>query len=387
MSAARGFVPGRTLAALIAFGVGNHILLAGSRIAVSLDALARGASPALVGLLVALYALLPMLFAIPAGRLADRVGGRAPMLLGTAGCALAALLPALWPGMASLFGAAMLAGLAFMLFQIPAQRAVGEIDTADERAANFSWYALGFSVSGIVGPLVAGFAIDRLGFRWAYGALALAPLLVLGVLASGRIALPSVRAQHDAPPVRGMLDLLRHRMLRRLLALNALFALGWDLHTIFVPIYGTRIGLNATQIGVVMAAFAVATFLVRLAVPWYRRPLPAMRVLRVALLIAGIVYVAFPFAAAAAALILLSFVLGLGLGIGQPIVLSLLHEHAPPGRVGETVGLRMSLIQTMAVAVPLVFGALGTTVGLLPVFGSVGLCLGLGGFAASTARR
>jgi hypothetical protein len=36
----------------------------------------------------------------------------------------------------------------------------------------------------------------------------------------------------------------------------------------------------------------------------------------------------------------------------------------------------------MSVTVPLVFGALGTTVGLLPVFGAVGVCLGLGGLAA-----
>ena len=35
-----------------------------------------------------------------------------------------------------------------------------------------------------------------------------------------------------------MLDLVRHRPMRRLLALNALFALGWDLHTVFVPIVG-----------------------------------------------------------------------------------------------------------------------------------------------------
>jgi MFS family permease len=179
-----------------------------------------------------------------------------------------------------------------------------------------------------------------------------------------------------------MLDLLRHPTLRRLLGLNALFALGWDLHTIFVPIYGTRIGLGAAEIGVVLSAFAAATFVVRLAVPWLGDALAPMPALRGALFTAAAVYVTFPFTATAFALIALSFVLGLGLGIGQPLVMSLLHEHAPPGRVGETVGLRMSLIQSMAVTVPLVFGVLGTTVGLGPVFGSVGLFLGLGGLAA-----
>ena len=68
----------------------------------------------------------------------------------------------------------------------------------------------------------------------------------------------------------------------------------------------------------------------------------------------------FPFSNSAPTLMMLSFVLGLGLGASQPMVLSLLHTHAPPGRMGEAAGVRMSLVQSMAVAVPLAFGALGS---------------------------
>lgn len=382
MSPAEGRFPDRTLWALIAIGVANHVLLSGARVAVSLDALARGASPALVGLLMALFALLPMLFAIHAGRLADRAGARRPMLWGTAGGIVAVLLPTLWPGLPALFAASVLAGFAFMLFQVPAQRVVGDLGEPDERAANYSWYALGFSVSGFAGPLVAGFAIDHLGFRQAFALLAVLPVLAFAALARRTVRLPAVHAHEGDARTTGMFDLLRYPVLRRLLTLNALFALGWDLHTVFVPIYGTQIGLSAVQIGVVLAAFAAATFVVRLAVPWYGAAWAPMSVLRLALLSAAAVYLAFPFSVSAPALIALSFVLGLGLGVGQPIVMSLLHENAPPGRVGETVGLRMSLIQTMAVGVPLVFGALGATIGVLPVFASVGVFLGLGGVAA-----
>ncbi len=95
------------------------------------------------------------------------------------------------------------------------------------------------------------------------------------------------------------------------------------------------------------------------------------QVLTIALFVAGVVYLAFPFATTAWTLAVLSFVLGLGLGSGQPMVMSLLHTHAPAGRIGEAVGVRMSLVQTMAVAVPLLFGALGTSLGLTPVFWSV----------------
>ena len=379
-------VPSRTLTALILLGVCNHIVLSGSRVTVSLNALAGGASPAVVGLLMALFALLPMFFGIPVGRLADRIGVRRPMLWGSIGCAVGALLPAVLPGLAALFVSASLIGLAFMLFQVPVQQATGELGEPAERAANFSWLALGYAGSGFLGPLIAGFAIDSFGFGWAFALLALIPLIPAGVLASKRPQLPALHVHPDAGRHGNTLDLLRVPALRRLFIINALFAMGWDLHTIFVPIYGSSIGLSAAQIGMVLAAFAAATFVVRLVIPWLARHVDEAKMLTVALVCAGLVYLAFPFLRNATALGALSFVLGLALGSGQPVVLSMLHANAPPGRVGETVGMRMSLMQTMAVAVPLVFGALGSSVGLLPVFWSVGVFLGTGGYYARRSR-
>jgi MFS family permease len=121
--------------------------------------------------------------------------------------------------------------------------------------------------------------------------------------------------------------------------------------------------------------------------PRITRRLAEQQVLTIALFVAGAVYLLFPLAQNAPALLILSFCLGLGLGTGQPMVMALLHTHAPPGRMGEAAGVRMSLVNTMAVAVPLVFGALGTTVGLAPVFYSVGACLTTGGLLARRASR
>jgi MFS family permease len=362
------------------------MVLSGTRVSVSLDALSRGASPAVVGLLMALFALLPMFFGIAVGRLADRIGVRRPMLWGSIGCAAGGALPAIAPGLPALFVSASLIGLSFMLFQVPVQQATGELGEPAERASNFSWLSLGYALSGFFGPLIAGFAIDSLGYRWAFALLAVIPLVPAIVLASNRPELPVLHPHVQTTPRGGAFDLLRHPTLRRLFIINALFAMGWDLHTIFVPIYGSKIGLSAAQIGMILAAFAAATFVVRLAIPWIGRHTNEAKMLTVALVGAGAVYLAFPFLTSATTLGALSFVLGLALGSGQPVVLSLLHANAPPGRVGETVGMRMSLMQTMAVAVPLVFGALGSSIGILPVFWSVGVFLGTGGYYARRSR-
>ena len=382
----QGWTPPRTLAALIGLGMCNHALLSGTRVSVSLDALSRGASPAVVGLLMALFAFLPMVLGIAIGRLADRIGVRKPMLWGSIGCAAGSALPALVPGLPSLFVSALAIGFFFTLFQVPAQHATGDLGTPDERSANFSWLALGYALSGFFGPLIAGFAIDSLGYRWAFALLAVIALVPAVVLANGRPRLPVHEAHAKLAQGGSTLDLLRHPALRRLFIINALFAIGWDLHTIFVPIYGSEVGLSAAQIGMILAAFAAATFVVRLVIPWIARQGNEATMLTTALVCAGVAYLAFPFTTSAAALGLLSFVLGLALGSGQPIVLSLLHANAPPGRVGETVGMRMSLMQTMAVAVPLFFGALGSSIGILPVFWSVGIFLGTGGYLARRRR-
>jgi MFS family permease len=106
------------------------------------------------------------------------------------------------------------------------------------------------------------------------------------------------------------------------------------------------------------------------------------QVLTGALLLAGAVYLVYPLSTNVFGLLALSFTLGLGLGSSQPMVLSLLHTHAPPGRTGEAAGVRLSLVNMMSVGVPLALGAVGASVGIGPVFWSVGTCLMTCGFVA-----
>jgi MFS family permease len=375
-----------TLVALIVLGTINHLALAGSRVTVTLLALREGASTATVGVVLALYALLPMLCAVAAGRMSDRIGIRRPMLAGSLGLVLGSALPLAFPGLAVLFVSASVIGLAFMVSQVAAQNATGELGPPAERAHNFSLLALGYSISGILGPLVAGLTIDHGGFPATFALLALLPLIPATVLARGSLALPGPHPAH----VRGdggALALLLHPKLRRVFVVNALMAIAWDLHTIVIPVYGAGIGLSASAIGLILAAFGAATFVVRLAMPWIVRRASEHQVLTLALVVAGVVYLAFPFSTTAPTLAALSFFLGLGLGMSQPMVMSLLHTHAPPGRMGEAAGVRMSLVQAMAVAVPLAFGALGATVGLTPVFVAVGVCLAAGGVAGWRVKR
>jgi hypothetical protein len=61
-------------------------------------------------------------------------------------------------------------------------------------------------------------------------------------------------------------------------------------------------------------------------------------------------------------------VLGLGMGCSQPLSLMLIYDRAPPGRSGEALGLRLTINNFMHIAVPMIFGSLGTAFGVAPVF-------------------
>ena len=61
----------------------NMIGMRGSKITVSLMSLELGASQFMVGVIIALYSLLPMFLGLYAGKLTDRLGVRMPIILGS----------------------------------------------------------------------------------------------------------------------------------------------------------------------------------------------------------------------------------------------------------------------------------------------------------------
>jgi MFS family permease len=70
------------LIALLSIAV--HSCYIGSKVVVSLHALALGASQLLIGVLASLYAVMPLMLGVYSGRLADTIGMRVPMLVGAA---------------------------------------------------------------------------------------------------------------------------------------------------------------------------------------------------------------------------------------------------------------------------------------------------------------
>ncbi|MFM9971378.1 MAG: MFS transporter, partial [Burkholderiales bacterium] len=153
------------------------------------------------------------------------------------------------------------------------------------------------------------------------------------------------------------------------------------------PVYGTSIGLSATQVGLVMSAFSAALIVIRLILPAFIKRVDPWVLISATLIHAGIIFSLFPFAQSALSLGLLSFLLGLGLGCPQPLVVSLVHRHAPAGRVGEAIGLRQAMIYASQCVMPVMFGAVSAVVGTGLVFWAIAAGLAGGGIAGRRERE
>ena len=356
-----------------------HSGFGGSRVAISLYALDLGASQLTIGILMALYAICPMLMAVYVGRLADRVGPRMPMLIGTIGVIAGLLLPPLMPGLPTLYVAALLLGSTFHFFFITVQGIAGGIGGSENRARNFALVGMGFSAAGFIGPFLAGLAIDHLGHLPAFLVLALFPIVPVLLLWLKPGFLPKPRKHGLAAGPRNAFDLWRTPGLRSTFIASGIISSAWDLFQFYFPVYGHSIGLSASAIGAILGVFALATFVIRIVLPALSRRHTEAQVLTAGIFVAAVAFVLFPFFKNPFVLAGVGFLLGLGVGCGQPMSMSLIYALAPAGRQAEAAGLRVTANNVMHLCIPLLFGSLGTAFGYAPVFVSNSALLVAGG--------
>jgi MFS family permease len=366
----------------------THMSLFGARMDVALFALQLGASPATVGLLTALFGLLPLLLSINIGRWADRVGSRKPMLTGGSLLVLGTVIAFAFGNLIGLYLVALIAGLGYNFYFIAQQHLAGRVGRPEELATNLSLTSMSFSLSGFISPIVTGFSIDHVGARPTF--------LILAAFAVGGMILvalnrrvfasnsPATDRKADGAPAQAgsgkgsAWDLLRQTELRRIYIVAVLSQSTWDTFNVLMPIYGTEHGFSASLIGVVLGVFSIATLVIRLLLPMLSRHLKPWQMLLISLGGSSITYFGIPLVDSMPPLVVLSVWLGFVLGLAAPMLLVLIHQVSPPGRVGEAVGLRVTLMSGSQTGIPLAAGSIVSLLGLTSMFWMLALMFASG---------
>ena len=369
----------RAVVALVICQFGLHACVNGMRVAIPLQALSLGNTVFTVGLLAALFALIPALFAIAFGLLTDRQGYHWPVRFAAVLSMTAGLVLSVNNTLVALCIGAAASGAGSGFGMIAIQRYASRLSsTAMGRVKVFSWIGLAPALAGLVSATLTGVLIDRVGYRAAFGALTIFPLITL--LATTWVPAERVEdSKAQGERTRGrVMDLLKLPMLRRVLVINWLMAVAWDAHTFVIPIVGHERGFSATEIGGIFASFSLAAILVRLVIPFLPNSISTRALLSIPMLLAAAAFLIYPFLETAWAMCLCAFAFGLALGCAFPTLLSTMHEVSPAGRQGEALAVRSTLTQMSLTVMPVIFGAVGVAIGSSVLLWTIaaGLCVG-----------
>jgi MFS family permease len=352
--------------------------ISSARVVLSLYALHLGGQPFAVGALVATFYLFPLVLSWPIGILSDRAGSRGLLLFGTVCGAGGMAIPYFVRDLPALYVAGTMIGISFSFYNVLLQNLVGLLSKPHERVRNFSNSSLIGAFTNFAGPLLVGFSIDHWGH--AVACLYVASLsLVAAVLVSvwGGVLPGGTR---NAAPAASFREILADKGMLRILVISGLAQVGQDLYQFYIPVYGYAIGLSASAIGSVIAAFAMAAFVVRFVMPGLILRVGEERVLVYSFALAAAGFLLVPFFTLTIALAIISFVFGLGMGCCQPITTALLFSRSAEGRSGEILGLRQSVNNIMRVSGPPLFGLIASAFGLPPVFWLSALIMAAGGW-------
>jgi MFS family permease len=285
-----------------------------------------------------------------------------------------------------MFIAAALIGLSLAMV-VPLQNLMGLISTPQTRARNFANFSLGMAVGNLLGPLAGGFFVDLGGPASACLFLSLLNVVAVGMLLARGSRLPRSSTAGKAAAKSSVYAMLKIGDVRRTIATSSLINVGRDLYQVYFPVYAHGVGLSASLIGVVLATNFGAELTVRLFLARLLKKFREEELLSYSFFIGAAGLALMPFVQSVYILIVLSCMLGLGMGFGQPIITMLMYSYSPAGRTGEALGLRMTFIHFTKLIGPVVFGAIGSAVGLTAMFVVNAAIMAGGGLLSRPAAR
>ncbi|WP_078888925.1 MFS transporter [Streptomyces sclerotialus] len=357
-----------------------------ARPAVSYRALALGADETAVGVITGVYALLPLLVAVPLGRRTDH-GRCTPLLvvgvaLITGGCALSGVAGSL-PAMAAWSG---VMGLGHLCFVIGAQSIVARRSAPDERDRNFGHFTIGASLGQLLGPIGAGLLISEHDGAMARTS-ATALLVSAAAAACACTALWRLERQErrDGAPAGGapraearrvpVLGILRTRGVTAGIFISLSVLSATDILTAYLPVVGEAHHIAPATIGLLLSLRAAATIACRLVMTPMLRLLGRTTLLTTTCAAAAVLCAAIAVPLPVWALALVLAALGFCLGVGQPLSMTTVVQAAPDDARSTALALRLTGNRLGQVAAPAGAGLAAGVAGAAAPFVLLGVLL------------
>jgi predicted MFS family arabinose efflux permease len=366
---------------LVAFAAFFHLVgVIGTRPLMPLYAIELGIGPAEIGVLVAVFATLPLFLALRAGPWLDIYGSRATLLVTTIVAAAGLALPELVPGRAGLYASQVVTGSASTLFILAAQRSVGMIASDSRtRERNVTVFSLGVAMASFAGPIPAGVVGEQLGYAMAFLVMGVFTLLSLAISVRVPPDRPDAPTEPAAVRIGNPLRVLGYNpFMGRAFLISSLILMAKDMYIAYFPIYASTLGLSASAIGLIIGLHNGGGVVTRLVLLPLVERFGKNRVVIWSILAGGLLFLVLPLVTGMFLLTIASVGIGLALGLGQPLSVSTTIALSPSRKLGEVLGVRLGFNRFTQAVVPLCFGGAVLVTGVAGVFAVVGtlLCVG-----------
>jgi len=226
-----------------------------------------------IGILTSIYPFFQLLFAVVWGKLSDRLGRKALIIMGLSGFVIMQVLTGLSTSLAMLYVARILGGI-FSSSVIPVSNAyLSDLTNRKQRRKILAWSGVAVSAGVIAGPMIGGYlAQTNLHFNNRLGHLLLdkfsVPFLavaLLGIVALVVVVLwlkkPKKQYTNNPQGKRKMMGMLANPVFLRLLLLSLVIQLAVTLFETVFSVYAkdilvfdpAQVGLGFMLCGLIMA--------------------------------------------------------------------------------------------------------------------------------------
>lgn len=358
----------------------------------SYRALALGADERVIGLITASFAVVPLLVAVPLGRVADRrrpvgilVGGVVILVASYVLLGFAATLGelALWSA---------LLGLGHLALMLAAQSLIAQQSENSEHDRDFGLMAAAVSLGQLIGPALGGLLLSADAAGSLEGATTRAFLVAAGLSTlalpacwgTSTVGEPGGRRRPDGQRMSAT-DIVRAPGVPAGMFASVTILAAVDIVTAYLPVIGERLGISPAVVGALLSLRAVASILSRLLIPWMVRALGRVRLIAVSAAGSALAMAALPVPDGAMGLAAVLVVAGFFLGIGQPLTMSLIVQAVPDDARGTALAIRLTGNRVGQVATPAAAGLVAGAAGVAAAFWLLGGLLVLA--AATVVRR
>jgi MFS family permease len=352
-------------------------------------ALENGASGYEIGLIAAIYALLPLLIAVPMGRWVGKFGEIPLLFLGCASFIILGVAFAFLNNVIAIAAATSLTGVAHLSNVAASQAMVANRSAMNLQDQNFGYFSFATSLGHSVGPALGGVIAGSAGVlpRSSTSAFIFASLLALLSLVPFFLfkSIKEIRTQQerDAAGSIKARDVLSRPGIKPAIWTSLSVAAANDVLVVILPLVGTENGISPVVIGAILSIRSAAAMISRFLLGRLTRSYGSARTMNYSIFLSALFLFASIYADGAIVLGLSMAIVGFLLGIGQPLTMSIVSKKTPTQERAMAISIRLLGNRVGQFLVPLGAGALAAPFGASSVFIGLGVLVASAGVVSA----